>query len=131
MIGQTISHYKIVNKLGEGGMGEVYLAEDTKLDRKVALKFLPADLRNDQEARQRLLREAKATSKLDHPNILTVYDVQLGQDRDFIVLAFVDGQDLARYVKGQHVSLGRRWIWRCRWQEGWTTRTRRASYTAT
>jgi serine/threonine protein kinase/Flp pilus assembly protein TadD len=98
VIGSTVSHYRILEKLGAGGMGEVYLAEDTKLDRKVALKFLPASLRKDAEARERLLREARATSKLDHPNILTVYDVRLEADNDFIVMAYVDGQSLADYT---------------------------------
>ena len=107
MIGQTVSHYRIIEKLGAGGMGEVYLAEDTKLDRKVALKFLPASLQKDPAARERLLREARATSKLDHPNILTVYDVRIEGDRDFIVLAYIDGVTLADYAAKGHGDLGR------------------------
>jgi serine/threonine protein kinase len=69
MISETISHYRILDKLGAGGMGEVYLAEDTKLDRKVAIKFLPAELTADEQAKRRLIREAKAAAKLDHPHI--------------------------------------------------------------
>ena len=87
MIGGNISHYKITAKLGEGGMGEVFLATDTSLDRQVALKFLPASLQKDPEARERLLREAKAASKLNHKNILTIHSVASAEDRDFIVMA--------------------------------------------
>ena len=73
MIGKTISHYKILSKLGSGGMGEVYMGEDTKLDRKVALKFLPAHLTKDQEATERFEREAKAIAPLSYPNILAIH----------------------------------------------------------
>ena len=94
MIGQTIAHYKITAKLGEGGMGEVFLATDTKLDRQVALKFLPPSLQSDPESRERLLREARAVSKLNHKNILTVYAVESADGRDFIVMEYVDGKSL-------------------------------------
>lgn len=94
MIGQSISHYKITAKLGEGGMGEVFLATDTSLDRQVALKFLPATLQRDPEARERLIREAKAASKLNHKNILTIHSVASAEDRDFIVMEFVEGKSL-------------------------------------
>lgn len=94
MIGQTIAHYKISAKLGEGGMGEVFLATDTKLDRQVALKFLPSSLQSDPESRERLLREARAASKLNHKNILTIYAVESADGRDFIVMEYVDGKSL-------------------------------------
>ena len=105
MIGQTVSHYKITAKLGAGGMGEVYLAVDTSLDRRVALKFLPAALSQDNEARERLLREAKAASKLNHPNILTIHSVEAFAGRDFIVMEYVEGQNLSEYLVNCSPSL--------------------------
>jgi serine/threonine protein kinase/Tfp pilus assembly protein PilF len=101
MIGETISHYRIVQKLGRGGMGEVYLAEDQQLGRKVAVKFLPAEVATDENARQRQLREAQTAATLDHPNICAIYEV--GQDRgySFIVLQYIEGETLAARLKRQ------------------------------
>ena len=101
MIGQTISHYRIIEKLGRGGMGEVYLAEDRRLDRKVAIKFLPTEVANDDRAKQRLLREAKTAATLDHPNICAIYEVGQEDGYSFIVLQYVEGETLAARLKRQ------------------------------
>lgn len=94
MIGQTVSHYKIVGELGSGGMGEVFLAEDTSLHRKVALKFLPPNYQMDEVARKRLLREAKSAAGLGHANICTIHEVGEYEGKSFIVMEYVDGQTL-------------------------------------
>ena len=94
MIGRTIAHYKITETLGEGGMGVVYKAEDTKLERTVALKFLAAHLLNDDEAKARFLREAKAAAGLHHPNICPVYEISEAEGKTFISMAFIEGESL-------------------------------------
>ncbi len=99
MIGQTIAHYRIIEKLGAGGMGEVYLADDTKLERRVALKLLSPTLRSDPDARARLLREAKTASRLNHPNILTIYAVEEADGYDFIVMEYLQGVQLSAWAR--------------------------------
>ena len=98
LIGTTISHYRITDKLGEGGMGVVYKATDTKLDRPVALKFLAPHLLRDDEGRKRFEREAKAAASFDHPNICTVHEIDEADGRTFIVMAFLEGRPLSEKI---------------------------------
>jgi serine/threonine protein kinase/Flp pilus assembly protein TadD len=99
MIDETISHYRIIQKLGRGGMGEVYLAEDTRLGRKVAIKFLPPEVATNENSRQRLLREAQTAATLDHPNICAIYEVGQEGGYSFIVLQYIEGETLAARIK--------------------------------
>src|SRR5215207_55165 len=129
--GQRFSHYEIASLVGEGGMGEVYAAYDTKLGRKVALKLLPPDFTGDPDRVRRFMREARAASSLNHPNILTVHEIGVEDSTHFIATELIDGVTLRRRMGGGASGSTRCSTWRRRRPPPWRRLTRRASSTAT
>src|SRR5215204_1967925 len=106
MIPESIAHYRIIKKLGAGGMGEVYLALDTKLDRNVAIKVLRSDWLEEEHLKKRLIREAQAAAKLDHPNICSIHDVNEAGAFTFIVMQYIEGESLADNMEREPLDVG-------------------------
>lgn len=125
--GTKLGRYEIRSKIGEGGMSEVYLAQDTKLDRKVALKILPADVASKRERMARFVREAKAAAALNHPNIAHVYEIDEVEGQHFIAMEFIDGTTLREKIHRDHTELRSFSVGCSTWPRVWPRRTPQAS----
>lgn len=129
--GTRLGPYEILAPLGAGGMGEVYRAKDTRLEREVALKVLPSSTFADATARARLLREARLASQLNHPNVCTIHEVGEVEGRTFIVMELVEGETLSHRLASGRFRSKRSGTSECRWPKRWRTRTATASFTGT
>ena len=130
MIGKKLIHYEVLEKIGEGGMGEVYRARDTKLQRDVALKILPSELSGDPERAARFEREARTLASLQHPNIASIYGFENIDGIRFLIMELVEGDDLAQRMKQGRIPVDDALNIATRWRQGWKPRTSATLFTA-